>query len=224
MILDVIVIFIIALNIIRGYIKGFVEIALRLVFLVVAISLSRYLHYHLSVFLTTTPIYDNILSWTYSHISLGEMSTNVSDNLHTQIVNNLPFPYIFTSFIDFENMFNLSNFVDIQMVEFQIASAVTIFIINVISGVLLVILFTVGFGFLAKSIGLIAKLPVLKSVNKILGVFVGAISGVFGVWIFLIIYNIVFFHNSENMLEDSVVALWFNQRNFILSFVMGFFH
>lgn len=58
------------------------------------------------------------------------------------------------------------------------ADAMSVMIVNLISFIAVIIVIKIGLGIISKSLNLVAKLPIIKQANSILGLFTGLISGV----------------------------------------------
>ena len=58
------------------------------------------------------------------------------------------------------------------------ADAMSVMIVNLISFIAVIIVIKIGLGIVSKSLNLVAKLPIIKQANSILGLLTGLISGV----------------------------------------------
>jgi uncharacterized membrane protein required for colicin V production len=144
-----------------------------------------------------------------------------------QFINNLPLPAFFREAlienhnIDIHAAIGATGFAD------YIAGFLAGIVINIISMVIVFVLVFFGLAMLARLLNIITKLPVLNTLNKLLGGAVGAIWGILLTWLVLGVVIIYFSANSAvdmaEMLETSAVAGPLNEMNFALNFILRLF-
>lgn len=106
----------------------------------------------------------------------------------------------------------------------QAAESTTSSVINILSIVFLYIAIRIALFFLLKIINLVFKLPVLKSVNKLLGALVGAVNALFIVYI--LCAGLIWFvpNDSSETIKDAVsktyITQYFYNNNKLLDLFM----
>ena len=229
--LDIIIILIIVINMLVGYRKGFVATVLSLFIFVFAIILTRAFTPAFTEFLKTTPLYDMIVRWTADSISLGDgvnqMVTTAITNVQTEVIGRFNMPEWLMGFLNLDKIassVDVGAVVDLKAIELMIATQITDFIIQMLSGIVLFFIFYIGLKVVAISINLITLLPIIHTLNKTVGTVAGLIRGVIIVWVLLIVFMLLFLRPDTvfaELYETSYLAIWLNERNILLSMLVG---
>jgi len=227
-ILDILVIVIMALAILLGVWRGFVRTVLGFISIFLAIFLTNLLYPSMGRFLRGIDGLYNSLSSSISRLlGLESIIENAGYATQSEIISSLPLPSSWQNSLLENNNPIIHN--ALGAVDFQgfISGFLAGIVINIISMVVVFILIYLGLILLIRILDLVAKLPVVNAFNKLLGGAVGALKGLFLTWIILAIVVLYFSANSSadmvNILETSVIARHFHERNFALELVLRLF-
>lgn len=203
MILDLIIIGIILLCIIFGYKRGLVEVAFNLISFIIAIVLSLLLYQPVTNYIIDNTQFDeNIKSIIVNHINPEEIQEQVeepekeSDNL-PDIVSNYIGKTISEAATTAKN-----NATEV------VATNLSITVIKIITLILLFIFIRIVLCLLKFLTNMLAKLPVINSINKIGGIVYGIIEGLFIVYLILAIAMAI-----STMTGNAEVLTYINDSN-----------
>lgn len=119
--------------------------------------------------------------------------------------------------MDIYKALNVTNFYE------YIASYLSKLVINAISYFLTFILSSIIIGLLIRVLDFITEIPILKEINKIGGLLLGAIEGLIGIWIFFLIVTIwgstAFGETMFGYINDSRILSFLYDNNVILNFI-----
>jgi len=220
--LDTYVLLAIALFVLLGYAKGIIKMAFGLLSIVLAIILSRLFYPIISNFLMGSVLYEHIVSWVVNYMALSETVTEMSVSTGTDMLNSLPLPQSLVDMV--APLLDVTTFVDVSSVEQSIGGVFAALIVNLISMVIMFIAVMFAVRLIGAALNLVSKLPVLNMTNRLLGAGAGLILGIFVVWVGLIAFTVFFLPINTSYLEmlyDSTIALWFYERNPLLSMFVG---
>lgn len=102
----------------------------------------------------------------------------------------------------------------------EVAKGITTALINVLSILLLFVIVKVFLFFTIKALNIIFKLPLLKSVNKIAGVAVGAVKALF--IIYILCAGLIWFGPNDvtSAIGNTFIAQYFYNNNLLLDLFM----
>lgn len=211
---DVIVILIVLIFGLLGYKKGFIKTAFGMASFFVAIVLAFSLYKPVVYTITMNTEIDE---WIYNTIA-GKVeekdSVNVenkSDNTSiSEAIKNLP-----------ENMKEQLGLDEIKnQAKVAIAERVTEIALNIIAFISVYIIARVLLAILCFVLDKLMLLPVLKQLNEILGLIIGLLRGVFGIFI---VFSVITFLSSVFDMEvlnlyisNSLIAKFLYENNFII--------
>lgn len=221
--LDMGIILIIVLSTYLGYRKGFVHTLFNLASLVVSLFLVNLFYPVLSRFLMTTSLFYNLRDYIIDMAGISHSIEEITSAQQAQIINDLPLPNFLTTMINENNNLEIHNFLNVTRIEEYIAGFLAVIIINIISLIIVFSIVSMGLWLLSSSLHLIVKLPVIQGFNKSLGAVLGAVRSILFIWIALIAYTLLFIRaetNSVYILQNSTLALFFYERNFLLSLII----
>ena len=199
-IIDVIVILVIAISVFLGYKKGFVKTVISLVSFFVAIGLALIFYKQFAVILTENTTIDD---WIIEHVALNYeekteenkenalVSENSDINEKEQIETNIneekeDNEQEKLNILDFlpENMLSNSDFEEIkEQTKLEIAYKVSELIMNLLSLIIIYIVVKVTLVIASYVLNGIMRIPVLKQLNEILGMIIGAVLGFIQIYI-----------------------------------------
>jgi len=228
-ILDIIVILIMAGCIISGAMRGFIRTVLGFASFIIAIFLTNLLYPHVGRFLRGIDgLYTSMSTSISRMLGLESFLEERVGATYNQIISDLPLPAVLrNSLAESYSDTSVANALNATGIDEYISGFLAGLAINVISFVIVLILVFFGIVFLTRALNLIAKLPIIRSLNKLLGGAVGAIWGLLLTWLVLAVV-VIYFSTSTNadmytLLEASAIARPLNEVNFILNFILRFF-
>jgi uncharacterized membrane protein required for colicin V production len=226
--LDILVIAIIGLCIAGGAMKGFVRTVLGLVNFILAIFLTNLLYPHVGRFLRGFDGLYNSLSTSIAGIlGLDAIIESGANAAQSEIIAALPLPDAFKETLIANNNPIIHGALGASGISEYISGFLAGIVINVISMIAVFILIFIGLMFLTRLLDIIAKLPILNSLNKLLGAGIGAVWGLLLTWLILAVVVLYFSANTNtdmvNLLETSAIAKPLHESNFMLNSLLRIF-
>ena len=204
---DVILVALFAILLIRGYVKGFMKMVLSFGRLILAVIITILLGPTVSAWINEKFINPPIFEWVHGKISelAGNAVTNVDEFL-------ADLPGIFKGFVDsdaFQEKYGEAG-ASVDALVTDVSTSISDAMSSVVSTLIgYVLLFLVAFVVLTVVIWLVGKfaeLPLLKTGDKILGLVVGAVSGLLSVALVAsVLYLIVYVTGDLSAYENSVI-------------------
>ncbi|MBQ9779950.1 MAG: CvpA family protein [Clostridia bacterium] len=204
---DVILLALFAFMAIRGYFKGFMKMVLSLGRLVLAVIITIIFGSAFSGWIDEKFINPPIFEWVHGKISelAGNAVTNVDEFLEG-------LPGIFKNFLDseaFQEKYSGAGAsVDalVTDVSTSVSGAMSAVISTVIGYVLLFVLSFVILTIIIWLVGKFTELPLIKTGDKLLGLAVGAVSGLLAVALAAsVLYLIVYLTGNLSAYENSII-------------------
>ncbi len=197
MIADIIVIAVVVVSVFLGYKSGFLKSLINVVSYIASIILSFLFYPILSDFLMDTPLY------TFFVEKIGEK-------------------YSAEGIIQTEWQF-LEKY--IKGAEGAVSAAIAELLINIVSFILIVIIFKIAIKFIGNALNLFARLPVIKQFNRLGGAVTGGILGILMVYIamalMVTIAPLETLDKATAEIQKSVFAQEMYNNNIILKFISG---
>ena len=207
---------ILVISAINGYSKGAIRIALTLAASIVGIILAVMFAQPFSDFLKdNTKIDDTIEKNMNSFIEeyINEGLDKNADELTGEMLSDLPLPDEINELLLKNNDKETVTQMGAANIADHLSKELSNMIINAISFIILYILISVALRIIISAADVIAKLPLVKEVNKLAGVAVGVIEGLIIVWVFFIIVT------GLTSTEFGQVVMEQIKNNAILSFI-----
>lgn len=170
----------------NGYKRGFVNIALTLAASLVAILLAAGLSKPVAAYIkNNTPLYSNIEKQMNQYVSkyLEDSMELKTTELTDEMLEKLPVPDAITKILSENNTKDVIKDLGSKNVGEYISAQLAGLIVTAIVYMGLFILFSVVLRILISMLDIIAKLPVVKEVNQLLGLAAGLIEGLLIVWV-----------------------------------------
>ncbi len=204
---DILLVALFAFLAIRGYFKGFMKMVLSFGRLVLAVAITLIFGSAFSGWINEKFINPPIYDWVYGKISdlAGSAVSNVDEFLEG-------LPGIFKNFVDsdaFQDKYGDAG-ASVDALVTDVSTSISGAMSSVISTVLgYVLLFAISFVVLTIVIWLVGKfadLPILRTGDKLLGLAVGAVSGLLAVALVAsVLYIIVYLTGDLSAYENSVI-------------------
>lgn len=221
--LDVAVVLIVLLSIIAGYRKGFVKTSFKFGMLIAAFIIANSFSPMFSQYLQTTDVYESITNDIRSKISSGIVQNNVRDK---QQNGSEPELYVILSELGFDvdsavenynNALKQSKEDAIKSLDKNIVIPFCRMLISAVSFVIVLVVSIVALKVLMWLLELVFKLPVLKTFNKSAGALAGVLVGLFKVFIFCVVIQLVLPYIPKNQLGFSSGV---EQKTYIYKVIM----
>jgi len=216
------------LCILIGAWRGFVRTVLGFGSFILAIFLTNMLYPHMGRFLRSIDGFFTTLTTSIRNaMGLDAAIYAESRAAQTEIINALPLPDAFRqSLIENNNSIVYSALGATGFADY-IASFLAGIVINIISMVIVFVLVFAGLMVVSRLLNLATKLPVLNSLNKLMGGALGAIWGLILTWFVLGIAVIYLSASTQvnvpELLENSAIAGPMNNANFAVQFILRLF-
>lgn len=201
-----VVIIILAGATLHGYRKGMVRVVFSLVSLVLTIGLVSWLTPHVSEFLkSSTPVYSTIKEKCVESVQMKtqEEVKQKTENTEPIRIAGIEIPEEWQEMLQEKADHAADNILERNGIYEKIGDYIAGVIVNIIACVISFIVVVIVLRILINMLDIIAKLPVLNSVNHLGGILAGAAEGVIIVWILFFIITLC--QNSEwgqNLLMD----------------------
>lgn len=227
---DVVVISIIGIFVLIGLKNGFIFSIFRLASFFISVFVSMKFYQVVSAFLVKIGLHEKIQASILKNllqqkqVLAPEVDKQAKLAAADSVIKHMKLPGFFKETL-INKMPNPSKLVDLSDVMENISGELASAVINVISLILLYIIIRVALIFARVLLKQVAKLPIFKQMDKLGGFAFGAVEG-------LLTVNILFavlmlfnsnpkFANIFTALENSMVASFFYQNNFIISWMFG---
>ncbi len=191
--IDIIVVALIALSVFLGYKKGFIELSVKLLAFLIALVITLILYKPISnLIINNTQIDENIQNTILDKVN-GNSTETENENSKTQENN--------TNESDIVE--NVANEMKAEILP-QAARDLSINIINAGIIIILYILIRIALKFVTVIANLVAKLPIIKQINKLGGVIYGLLRGLLLIYVILLIISFVGKVNPENEIHKQI--------------------
>ena len=210
------VIFILVVCAINGYKQGAIKIALTLVASIVSIVLAISLAQPFSDFIKeNTELYNTVEKSMHTFVQdyMNEELDKKADELTGDMLKDLPLPKEISDVLLKNNNKEAVAQMGAVSIADYISKELANMIVNTISFIILYVLISIAIRIIISVADVIAKLPLVKEVNKLAGVAVGLAEGLIVVWIFFIVVTALTSTEFGQIVMEQV------KNNHILSFI-----
>ncbi len=181
--MDLIVICLFAFAIARGYKKGFVKAAYHLISFALAIVLTYLFYPYMVRLLKLTHVSDTI-SGAFSH--LLTIPTEAADNAASAI-SSLKIPQLLKTFLIENNNYEVYRLLGVETLTDYINAYLTNMVINAMGILITFVIVLLIIKIAAVLLEIVDHLPVIRTLNKLLGVVMGAATGLVYIWVFCLL-------------------------------------
>ncbi len=226
-ILLAVVVAILAISAVNGYRKGFLRIAISLFTIILVICVVTVISPYISNYLTNhTKVYDHLKTKVVEVFADNNAQyDNTIEENQIKTIESYDLPEIITSCLISNNKAEVYQALMVSLFEEYVAGYLAKMIINAISFIGSFLMLWIFIWFIIFSADIIAKIPIIKGFNKLLGLFAGLIKGLIIVWVGFFV-AIIFFGNTigSQMLtyiNDSVILTILFNNNLLAKFITG---
>ncbi len=222
---DITVLIIILAFTIIGVKNGFLYSVYNLLAYIVSVIFAIKFYPILSGMLQQTVIYKNVKASVVNGITNGQAANASTPGVNPaqSIVDSLKLPDFLKNYLS-QNLKTSGVFDDTRnkIIDY-LGSEIAGLVINILSLILIYLIIRIAMMFIKVIIKTISRLPVFKQLDKTGGLVLGAIEGVLAVYILcaLLILFSAFpkFTQTIDSIEESRIASYFYQNNFIVSWM-----
>ncbi len=211
---------------IRGYQKGFIREIVSTFFVVLALGIVWIVNPYVNQFLQQqTPCYKIIqekCQEAFSEQAAGE------EGISAEILDVLPLPEALKEGIADNNSPEIYQFLAVDTFSEYLSSYLARTLCNGISFLLSYLLVTILIRSIVSALDLLARLPVLRGINKLAGILVGGIRGILFIWVGFLIITI--FCNTSwgsacvRMIGESPLLQWLYRQDIFVRIFMNIFY
>ncbi len=211
--------------IVNGYRKGFLRIVISLLGIILVIAAVTVVSPHISDYLINhTKTYDSVKQ---KVISVFEEDNSKLDNSvpqnQTLTIESYDLPDILKTSLIKNNTAQMYQSLMVTIFEDYIAGYLAKLIINAISFIGMFLMLTIFLWFVLFSADIIARIPIIKGLNKILGAAAGFVKALIIVWVFFFVVIIFFGNEIGNTMmtevKDSQFLSFLFNCNILLRFI-----
>jgi len=226
-ILDILVIALIALCVIIAYKRGFVITVFNFFSLLISFILAQLLYPSVSVFLRGTAVFTSCKESIAKSLNLDGLASSLTHAAEAEAIQGLPLPDFIKKALLENNNSLAHQALDVSGFADYISGYLAGLVMNALAMLVVFALVFILMRVLSVLLKILTKLPVLHSLNKLLGVLVGLAQGVLLVWIVLAVLVGLFAANQTfpvgELLPASILAKWFHENNLVLNLLMKVF-
>lgn len=207
----------------NGYRKGFLRIVVSFIGTVVIIIAVIALMPKVKEFvLENTTIYEATRQKVI-HVFLNTIDDNDNEEGNNEAIKSLNMPDIITDLLIEKNTSEIYQALMVNLFKDYISQYFAMLIVNAALFVGMFIVLSIIKGILLKSSDIIAKIPIIKGINRLLGAAIGVIQSVIITWIGF--FGVIMFLGDElgyKLLEgvnDSQFLTYLFNSNYLLRFI-----
>lgn len=238
--LTIIVLLLIAFYALAGYRKGFVKILMSMIFFILAAALVYMANPYVSGFLKEhTPVYEFIDERCQDVFTLENLKRQVGEEDEKEevsslnrveqmkVIEGLWLPEVLKKQLVENN--NAAGYAKLAVENFEtyVAGFMANLILNIFSYVVTFLVVVTFLRMTIMTMDVLASIPGIRGINKILGFFLGIFQGVLIVWIVFLVITI--FSGTDPggklmvMIQESPTLAWLYDENILLQMVSGVF-
>ena len=212
---DLVVVAIIAVFAFIGIKRGFIRSCIGLCSVIISLFISIWAYPIVTDFINNTSLNETIASTV--ELGLEDKSDSASENDDSGIFSILP--------DSAQDAIESGTEVVADSARKATAQAISTLAINIISILIVFIVVRIIMFLLSLTLGFITKLPVIKSINKLLGAIFGALCGILVVYLLLALLAFTSAINTDNPIgksvKESYIASQMYDNNFIIECISG---
>jgi len=219
-ILDILALIVFSFCVFRGIRKGLFRMAFSLLSIMIALYIARILYPHVGSLLREhTGIYEAARAHIISTLRLRDIIERYIQQGETVVLSHLPLPGIILDMLIENNTLSIRQSLGVTTLEGFIGSFLANIFMNILSAIIVFILVLVIMRFIGSTLDIIARLPFIKSFNKLGGAVTGAFVGFVAIWILVTLYLFFFVGISplnEEIFNNSFVGQFLYDSGLLL--------
>lgn len=207
-----------------GWMQGLLRVIVSVAGLIASLIVAIYVAPRVSGYVEeNSQVDEKIAGYISEELQFSDVGKEATRGIQVAVISELPLPETLKSKILDNNNSEMYDALNVSSVYDYIAKSIAVVILNAAVFLMLIFICRIFFFFLGKSIGNIAKLPILRSIDKIGGGVLGAMKGLIFIWVFFLILSITStFAWSQNIIvqiNESVLLKLLYDNNVLLDIV-----
>lgn len=227
--LAAVTIFVLLISCIVGYRKGFIKEVVSTFFVVLALVLVWVINPYVNQFLMEkTPVYETLQNKGREALKDQMIDEDASRESQGNYIEELPLPEFLKDGMIENNNSEVYQFLAVDTFSDYLASYLAKILTSGIGFLVSYLLATVLIRIVVCTLDLIARLPVLRGINRFAGIFIGAIRGLIFIWIaFLVIticWNTPWGQECIKLIEGDRFLSFLYEKNIFVDVFMSIFY
>ena len=174
-----------------GWAQGLFRVIVSVAGLVASLMIAAYVAPHVSGYLEEkTQIDERLAEHIVQELQFSELGQEATRGIQVTVIQELPLPEALKNNILDNNNSEMYQALEVSGVYEYISKSIAVVILNAAVFLFLTFMCRVFFFFLGKAVGELAKVPIVRSIDKVGGGFLGAMRGLILIWIFFLILSI----------------------------------
>lgn len=213
-----------------GYQRGFIKEIVSAFFIVLSMAVVWFINPYVNTFITeNTPVYENVQKACGDFVNeqISEM-TALGKTEQEKAIESLKLPEFLKKQIEENNNADAYKYLAVNTFTDYLAGYLAKAVVNGVSFLVSFVLATLLIRIFTYALNVIARLPVLRGVNKMAGALVGLAKGVLLIWIVFIIVtvlcNTTLGRGALQLIEQDVFLSYMYSRNILMKIFMSIFY
>lgn len=207
--------------------KGFIRAALGFLPMLAALIGTKYLSPYVSKFLRGTPVFGSLADSIKESMGLDQLISEKAMETQTEIIEGMRLPSFLKEALLENNNPVIYQLLDVEKLQDYIAGFLANTCINVLSVVLAFVLIYIVVAVVLHALHLLSQTPVLNFMNHFAGFLVGAVKGLFFVWMGCIVLTFfqcnAKFESLFTAMEATFAAGFLYENNILLYLILTIF-
>ncbi len=221
------VILIFAISAIIGYRRGFVGAVASLSATIISIILVVFLTPYVSAFLLKViPIEERAQEKCLEMILPGEEGIEVSREEQMSLIENANLPKVFKQLLNENNNEEIYKVLGVTKFSDYVGSYIAKLIANVAAALLIFIVAIIVIRLLLHTSGILNKLPMIGSINRLAGGIFGLGVGLVAVWVLFVVLTLMYDTSLGRAcfacIEESAFLEGLYSNNLLMNFILNF--
>lgn len=227
LVLDIVVVAVILGCAVHAWQKGFIRAAFGFLPMLAALIGTHFASPYVGKFLRGTFLFDSLSGSIRESMGLDAVIEEGAIRTQTEIIEAMPLPEFLKEALVENNNPVIYQLLDVDGLKEYIAGFLANVCLNILSVVLAFLLIYIGVTVVLNALHLFSKLPVLSFLNHFMGFAVGAVKGLFFVWLAFIV--LTFFQCRASMeglfmaMESTYIANVLYENNILQQMILTIF-
>ena len=207
--------------------KGFIRAALNFLPMLAALIGTKFASPYMGKFLRETFLFEKMSNSIRDSMGLDAAIQESAMHAQTEIIESMPLPKFLKNTLLENNNPVIYQLLDVEGLKEYIAGFLANICINILSVVLAFILIYIVVRIVLNALHLFSKLPVLSFFNRFMGFLVGAMKGLFFIWLGGMVLTFLQCNakvsNVFTALEETLFANFLYENNILLDLILTIF-
>jgi uncharacterized membrane protein required for colicin V production len=217
---DIFILLVLSLFLYLGYRRGLLKMLFNLVSFVLSLFLAYLIYPFVSQWLRTTQLYSGLRDYIIRSMALDEFAQSNAHLSPAELFDRLPVPALLRNLLTANHTAETRRLLDVRTIEEYIGGYLAGIAVNILSLLLVFVIVWVLMKLISLALDLIGRLPAIKTLNRVGGLFLGALMGLLTVWILFAVLNFFFLNTDRpqwgEAMEASLFARFFYEYNPIM--------